>query len=84
MFLAVVAGVSVAVVLTNLTIGDVFASALAIIPTGWGLLSVSNHRSLYVHSEHRTERFCFETSTKISFDWTVLSMSSASSVKFKI
>lgn len=42
MFLAVVAGVSVAVVLTRLTIGDVFASALAIIPTGWGLLSVSN------------------------------------------
>ena len=43
LFLAVVAGVSVAVVLTRLTIGDVFASALAIIPTGWGLLSVSNH-----------------------------------------
>lgn len=40
-FLAVVTGVSVAVVLTPLTIGDVFASALAIIPTGWGLLSVS-------------------------------------------
>lgn len=40
-FLAVVAGVSVAVVLTRLTIGDVFASALAIIPTGWGLLSIA-------------------------------------------
>ncbi|KAG0624695.1 hypothetical protein M758_3G268300 [Ceratodon purpureus] len=40
-FLAVVAGVSVAVVLTDLTIGDVFASALAIIPTGWGLLSIA-------------------------------------------
>jgi callose synthase len=40
-FLAVVTGVSVAVVLTPLTIGDVFASALAIIPTGWGLLSIA-------------------------------------------
>lgn len=40
-FLAVVAGVSVAVVLTELTIGDLFACSLALIPTGWGLLSVS-------------------------------------------
>lgn len=40
-FLAAVAGVSVAVVLTRLTVGDVFASILALVPTGWGLLSVS-------------------------------------------
>lgn len=41
-FLAVVTGVSVAVALTPLTVGDVFASLLALIPTGWGLLSVSD------------------------------------------
>ncbi|XP_024363886.1 callose synthase 9 isoform X2 [Physcomitrium patens] len=40
-FLAVVAGVSVAVVLTELTIGDLFACSLALIPTGWGLLSIA-------------------------------------------
>ena len=39
-FLAVLAGVTVAIVLTDLTVGDVFASSLAFIPTGWGLLSV--------------------------------------------
>ncbi|XP_024386368.1 callose synthase 9 isoform X2 [Physcomitrium patens] len=40
-FLAVVTGVSVAVALTPLTVGDVFASLLALIPTGWGLLSIA-------------------------------------------
>lgn len=61
-FLAVVAGVSVAVVLTRLTIGDVFASALAIIPTGWGLLSVSKILLIYVYAFttqniHSVDRF---------------------------
>ena len=40
-FLGIIAGAVVALVLTNLTIGDIFASALSLIPTGWGLLSVS-------------------------------------------
>lgn len=39
-FLAIIGGVVVAVAVTSLTIGDVFASALSLIPTGWGLLSV--------------------------------------------
>ena len=30
-----------AVAMTDLTIGDVFASVLSLVPTGWGLLSVS-------------------------------------------
>lgn len=40
-FLGIIAGAVVALVLTKLTIGDIFASALSLIPTGWGLLSVS-------------------------------------------
>jgi hypothetical protein len=40
-FLGIIAGMIVAVAITSLTIGDVFASALSLIPTGWGLLSVS-------------------------------------------
>jgi len=39
-FLALVAGVSVAVSLTSLSVRDVFASSLALIPTGWGVLSI--------------------------------------------
>jgi callose synthase len=40
-FLGIIGGVSVAVAITKLTIGDVFASALSLIPTGWGLLSIA-------------------------------------------
>jgi callose synthase len=39
-FLALVAGISVAVSLTSLSVRDVFASLLALIPTGWGVLSI--------------------------------------------
>ncbi|CAM6036816.1 unnamed protein product [Sphagnum compactum] len=41
LFMSIVTGIIVAVVLTPLTIGDVFAVGLALIPTGWGLLSVA-------------------------------------------
>jgi len=40
-FLGIIAGAVVALVLTKLTIGDIFASALSLIPTGWGLLSIA-------------------------------------------
>jgi len=40
-FVAILAGVTVAIVLTDLTVGDVFASSLAFIPTGWGLLCIA-------------------------------------------
>lgn len=39
-FLLAVAGLAAAVVLTDLTVTDVFACILAFIPTGWGILSV--------------------------------------------
>ena len=42
-FVAILAGVTVAIVLTDLTVGDVFASSLAFIPTGWGLLCVRTY-----------------------------------------
>jgi hypothetical protein len=44
--MSIVTGIIVAVVLTPLTIGDVFAVGLALIPTGWGLLSVNIFPSL--------------------------------------
>ncbi|XP_019428289.1 PREDICTED: callose synthase 9-like [Lupinus angustifolius] len=40
-FFLALAGLAVAVVLTKLTIGDIFASLLAFIPTGWGILSIA-------------------------------------------
>jgi hypothetical protein len=40
LFTCLLAGLIVAIVLSPLTVGDVFAVALALIPTGWGLLSV--------------------------------------------
>ncbi len=43
-FLGLVAGISVAVSLTSLSVRDVFASLLALIPTGWGVLSVSSKK----------------------------------------
>lgn len=35
------AGIIVAVVLTELSVTDIFACVLAFLPTGWGILSVS-------------------------------------------
>lgn len=40
LFTCLLAGLIVAIVLSPLTVGDVFAVALALIPTVWGLLSV--------------------------------------------
>ncbi|KAL0799437.1 hypothetical protein Bca101_054612 [Brassica carinata] len=39
--LAALAGITVAVVLTDLSVTDIFASVLAFIPTGWGILSIA-------------------------------------------
>ncbi|KAL5766804.1 hypothetical protein ACOSP7_017421 [Xanthoceras sorbifolium] len=36
------AGLVVAAILTDLTIGDIFACVLAFIPTGWGILSIAS------------------------------------------
>ncbi|CAL0316284.1 unnamed protein product [Lupinus luteus] len=38
--LLALAGLVVAVILTNLSVADIFASMLAFIPTGWGILSI--------------------------------------------
>lgn len=40
-FLLVLAGLVVAIVLTDLSVVDIFACILAFVPTGWGILSVS-------------------------------------------
>ncbi|KAG6419846.1 hypothetical protein SASPL_116358 [Salvia splendens] len=40
-FLLAVAGVSVAVAMTSLSISDIFACILAFLPTGWGILSIA-------------------------------------------
>ncbi|KAL7202970.1 hypothetical protein ACSBR1_034423 [Camellia fascicularis] len=40
-FLLAVAGVAVAVVFTKLSVADIFASILAFVPTGWGILSIA-------------------------------------------
>ncbi|KAH0784831.1 hypothetical protein KY290_004429 [Solanum tuberosum] len=40
-FLLAVAGLAAAIVLTELTVTDVFACILAFIPTGWGILSIA-------------------------------------------
>ncbi|XP_076914598.1 callose synthase 9-like, partial [Bidens hawaiensis] len=39
-FMLAIAGIAVAVVLTSLTMTDIFAAILAFIPTGWGILSI--------------------------------------------
>ncbi|XP_061343058.1 callose synthase 9 [Gastrolobium bilobum] len=39
--LLALAGLAVAVILTNLSVPDIFASMLAFIPTGWGILSIA-------------------------------------------
>ncbi|PSR90233.1 Callose synthase [Actinidia chinensis var. chinensis] len=40
-FLLAVAGLAIAVVFTDLSIADIFASILAFVPTGWGILSIA-------------------------------------------
>ncbi|KAJ7532009.1 hypothetical protein O6H91_14G068400 [Diphasiastrum complanatum] len=40
-FMIIVGGIVAAVVATRLTVGDLFASLLALIPTGWGVLSIA-------------------------------------------
>ena len=40
-FVVMIVGVVLLVVLTDVSIGDLFASFLALFPTGWGILSVS-------------------------------------------
>lgn len=40
-FCGVICGLIFTVAFTSLTIGDVFASVLSLIPTGWGLLSIA-------------------------------------------
>ena len=46
-FLLAVAGLAIAVVFTDLSIADVFASILAFVPTGWGILCVSSEFVVY-------------------------------------
>ena len=41
LFLLIIAALVVIVALTSVTTADVFASILALVPTGWGILSVS-------------------------------------------
>ncbi|XP_049931927.1 callose synthase 9 isoform X1 [Nymphaea colorata] len=40
-FLLAIIGIAVAVVLTDLSLIDIFASILAFVPTGWGILSIA-------------------------------------------
>ncbi|KAK8282320.1 hypothetical protein V6Z12_D08G018700 [Gossypium hirsutum] len=40
-FMIAIAGLAVAVALTDLSIPDIFASILAFVPTGWGILSIA-------------------------------------------
>ncbi|XWS71098.1 hypothetical protein CRYUN_Cryun03dG0108600 [Craigia yunnanensis] len=40
-FMVVIAGLVAAVVFTDLSIPDIFASVLAFVPTGWGILSIA-------------------------------------------
>lgn len=48
--MCLIAGLVVSIVLSPLTVGDVFALALALVPTGWGLLSVSAHTFRFMMS----------------------------------
>ena len=41
-FLLTLAGMAVAVAITDLSLPDIFACILAFVPTGWGILSVSS------------------------------------------
>ncbi|KMZ72114.1 1,3-beta-glucan synthase [Zostera marina] len=40
-FILVIAGITVAIVATNLSVPDIFACILAFVPTGWGILSIA-------------------------------------------
>ncbi|KAF8395924.1 hypothetical protein HHK36_019879 [Tetracentron sinense] len=40
-FMLVLAGLAIAVILTKLSLPDVFACILAFVPTGWGILSIA-------------------------------------------
>ncbi|OVA03159.1 Glycosyl transferase [Macleaya cordata] len=40
-FMLAMAGLAVAVILTNLSLPDIFASILAFVPTGWGIISIA-------------------------------------------
>ncbi|XP_024020738.1 callose synthase 9 isoform X2 [Morus notabilis] len=40
-FLMALAGLAVAIILTDLTVSDIFACILAFVPTGWGILSIA-------------------------------------------
>lgn len=46
------AGLVIAVALTDLSVSDVFASILAFIPTIWGILSVSFLNHLFLSSSN--------------------------------
>ena len=37
----IIMGLAIIVAFTPVTVGDLFASILALVPTGWGILSVS-------------------------------------------
>lgn len=41
-FMLALAGIAVAIVVTDLSVPDIFACILAFVPTGWGILSVSS------------------------------------------
>ncbi|KAF5447956.1 hypothetical protein F2P56_033466 [Juglans regia] len=47
-FLVALAGLAVAVILTDLSVADVFACILAFVPTGWGMLSIAGAWKPYV------------------------------------
>nr|QKN22529.1 callose synthase 9 [Urtica dioica subsp. dioica] len=41
-FMVAIAGITVAIILTDLSISDIFACILAFVPTGWGILSIAS------------------------------------------
>ncbi|KAG2675090.1 hypothetical protein I3760_13G168900 [Carya illinoinensis] len=47
-FLVALAGLTVAVILTDLSVADIFACILAFVPTGWGMLSIAGAWKPYV------------------------------------
>jgi callose synthase len=52
LFMFLIAGAIVAIVVSPLSLTDCFAVALAIVPTGWGLISVSYLFSFITYSGH--------------------------------
>ena len=55
-FIAVVAGLALTVAITSLTVTDLFASILAFVPTGWGILCVSCLKFLL--GRHSSAYYC--------------------------